>query len=134
MVGGDDVSTLGTQSILKSVKKFLGLADDYDVFDLDIIMHINTVFTDLHQVGLGKEDAFYIEDDTATWGDFLGDEKNMNSVKTYVAMSVRLLFDPPTTSFAIQAMEKQLEKLEWRLHVQSEQNRILSSTVPITTE
>lgn len=104
-------------SILTSTKKVLGIAADYEAFDVDILMHINSVFSILHQLGLGPEDGFVIEDDTATWDAFLGDDPRINSVKTYVYLRVRLMFDPPTTSYLIESTRKQAEELEWRLNV-----------------
>lgn len=116
-------------SILNTTKKILGLAEDYTVFDLDIIIHINSVLNVVTQLGIGPEDGFMIEDATATWEDFLGSDKRMNAVKTYVYLRVRLLFDPPTTSYLINAMESQCRELEWRLNVTREGEQWLN---PIT--
>lgn len=104
-------------SILNSTKKALGLDAGYDAFDPDIIMHINSVFSTLQQLGVGPEDAFAIEDESSTWDSFIGSNKNINSVKSYMYLRVRLLFDPPATSFAIAAFEKQIKEVEWRLSV-----------------
>lgn len=104
-------------SILNSVKKVLGIQEDYTAFDVDIVMHINTVFSILHQLGLGPEDGFMIEDDTETWDTFLGDDLRLNSVKTYVYLKVRLMFDPPSTSYLIESFNRQAQELEWRLNV-----------------
>lgn len=106
-----------TDSILDSTKKVLGIEASYTAFDTDIVMHINSVFSTLHQLGIGPIEGFEIEDQTTQWSDFLGTETRLNSVKTYVYLRVRLLFDPPTTSFAIAAMQKQAEEYEWRLNV-----------------
>lgn len=106
-----------SDSILTSTKKMLGIAEDYTAFDVDILMHINTVFSTLNQLGIGPEAGYMIEDATPTWDAFLGDDLRKNSVKTYVYLSVRLLFDPPQTSFHIQAMRDQQKELEWRLNV-----------------
>lgn len=107
-------------SILSSVKKILGLDDDYDVFDLDIVLHINSVFADLQQIGIGPVDGFQITGDAETWDAYLGTEMNLNAVKSYVYLRVRLLFDPPGTSYHINAMQEQITKMEWRLNVQRE--------------
>jgi len=107
-------------SILKSVKKILGLDVSFTHFDFDILIHINTVFTTLNQLGIGPENGFEIEDDTALWTTFLGSTPRWNAVKTYVWLKVRMLFDPPTTSFHIQAMEKQIEEVEYRLQINRE--------------
>ena len=104
-----------TDRILESVKKVLGIAPEYLVFDQDIVMHINSAFSVLHQLGVGTDEPFMIEDETATWTEFLGTERGVNSVKSYVYLRVRLLFDPPATSFALSAMEKQIEELGWRI-------------------
>lgn len=116
-------------SILNTTKKILGLTEDYTVFDLDIIIHINSILNVVTQLGIGPEDGFMIEDATATWEDFLGSDKRMNAVKTYVYLRVRLLFDPPTTSYLINAMESQCRELEWRLNVTREGEQWLN---PIT--
>lgn len=108
------------QSILISTKKILGLAPDYTVFDLDIITHINTALTTLTQLGVGPAEGFMIEDDEAEWGDFLSEDLMLNQAKTYVYLKVRLVFDPPVTSFAIAAFEKQIQEIEWRLSVHRE--------------
>ncbi len=109
-----------TNSILDSTKKILGIAADYDVFDNDIVMHINSVFSTLNQLGVGPEFGFAIEDDTATWDDFLGTDLRLNNVKTYMYLRVRLLFDPPQTSYLISALKEQFQEIEWRLSVQRE--------------
>lgn len=106
-----------SDSILNSTKKILGIEAAYTAFDLDVMTHINSVFLTLNQLGVGPVDGFMIEDETAQWGDFLGSNKNLNAVKTYVYLRVRLLFDPPTTSFTITALQEQLKELEWRLNV-----------------
>jgi hypothetical protein len=110
------------QSILTSTKKILGIAEDYLVFDLDIITHINTAFSTLTQLGVGPADGFMIEDATALWTDFdpVDDNINFNSVRSYVFLKVKQLFDPPTTSYLIDATQKQIEELEWRLNVDRE--------------
>lgn len=110
-----------TENILDSTKKVLGLDADYKAFDEDIKMHINSVFSILHQLGVGPDEGFFLVDDAAVWDDFIQDRKNINLVKTLVYLRVRLLFDPPATSFAIAAMEKQITEFEWRLNVQREE-------------
>lgn len=105
-------------SILTSVKKLLGIAEEYEAFDADIIMHINTVFTILNQLGVGT-DGFYITDKTAVWEDFIPG-RGIEAVKTYVGLKVRTMFDPPTNSAVMQAIEKNISELEWRLNVAAE--------------
>lgn len=103
-------------SILGSTKKALGLPEDYDVFDPDVVMHINTTFSTLQQLGVGPDTGFSIEDETTQWVSYLGGNNILNSVKTYMMLKVRMLFDPPATSFLLTAFEKQIGELEWRLN------------------
>lgn len=110
-------------SILNSTKKMLGIAEDYTVFDLDIITHINTAFSTLAQLGVGPLSGFMIEGNSEVWDDFIGIDRQYNSVKSYVFLRVRLLFDPPSTSYLILAYEKQIEELEWRLNTHREETQ-----------
>lgn len=108
-------------SILTSIKKLLGIAEDYAEFDTDIIIHINTAFSKLNQLGVGPEEGFSIKDKTSVWTEFLADAKNLESVKTYVYLIVRLVFDPPQSSAVMTSMENTINQLEWRLNVAAEQ-------------
>lgn len=105
-------------SILTSIKKLLGISKDYTQFDDDIIMHINSVFMSLTQLGVGPAEGFSIEDDSAYWEDFVDIENNLqlHAVKTYVYLKVKLLFDPPLSSSVIEATNRQIAELEWRLN------------------
>lgn len=105
------------ESILKTIKKMLGLPEDYDAFDQDLIIHINSVFSNLDQIGVAPLGGFYITDATAKWSEFFNDELPLHNIKTLVYLKVRLIFDPPATSFAITAMENQIKEQEWRLSV-----------------
>lgn len=105
------------ESILTSIKKFLGPTAEYEHFDPDIIMHINSVFMDLAQLGVGPSEGFTIEDDTSVWTDFFPEGKNLEAVKSYMNLRVKLLFDPPSSSAVIAAMERQIAQWEWRLNV-----------------
>lgn len=107
-------------SILTSIKKILGIEAEYTAFDIDILMYTNSVFSTLNQLGIGPENGFSIEDATPTWDAFLGNDLSLNPVKTYVSLRVRLLFDPPTTSYLMDAIKQQIQELEWRLNVQRE--------------
>lgn len=109
-----------SESILNSTKKVLGMTEDYTAFDVDIIMHINTVLNTLTDLGIGPVEGFMITDKNAVWSDFIGDNINLNAVKTYTFYKVRLAFDPPASSFAVTALEKQAQELEWRLNVRRE--------------
>ena len=103
-------------SILTSIKKLLGIAEEDTSFDQDIIMHINTVFAVLSQLGVGPANGFSIEDDSAIWGDYLGNATNLELVKSYIYMKVRSMFDPPTSSILADAMNKNISELEWRIN------------------
>jgi hypothetical protein len=107
-------------SILISTKKVLGIADDYTAFDIDIIMHINSVFSMLTQMGVGPAEGFFIEDDTAEWGDYIANDNVYNMIRSYMFLKVRMLFDPPSTSFLVTAMEKQIGEYEWRISTHRE--------------
>lgn len=104
-------------SILTSIKKLLGIEEEYTQFDNDIIMHINTVFLNLTQLGVGPAEGFLIEDDSATWDDFIGDSNQLQAVKTYVYLKVKLLFDPPLSSSVTESINRIISELEWRLNV-----------------
>ena len=110
------------ESILRSIKKFLGIDAEYDHFDPDIIMHVNSVFMDLWQLGVGPYEGFEIEDDTTTWEDFLQGSGKFNAVKSYMELRVKLLFDPPSSSAVIEAYKREIDKWEWRLNVAAETN------------
>ena len=109
-----------SDSILTVTKKMLGLEADYTAFDIDVLVHINSVFATLQQLGVGPEDGFFVIDDSAVWADYIADKNILNSVKSYMYLKVRLLFDPPTTSFALDALNKCAQELEWRLNVASD--------------
>ena len=108
------------ESILISIKKLLGITEEYNQFDPDIIMHINSVFMILTQLGVGPAEGFSIEDDTSVWSDFIQDIKKLESVKTYIYLKVKLLFDPPLSSAVIESMNRLINELEWRLNVAAE--------------
>lgn len=105
------------QSILNSTKKILGVDEQYEVFDLDIMTHLNAAFGTLTQLGLGPEEGFMIEDATAEWSEYTPlSGPQLNMIKTYVYLKVRMLFDPPGTSFLLSAMNDQVKEYEWRLN------------------
>ncbi|QJD49589.1 virion structural protein [Gordonia phage Secretariat] len=109
-----------SESILDSTKKILGIDAEYDAFDMDIIMHINSALSTLNQLGLGPEEGFMIQDSSEEWGDLLEEDMRLNSIKTYVYLKVRIIFDPPSTSFVLTAMQEQIKELEWRLNTYRE--------------
>ncbi len=112
-------------SVLTSIKKMLGITEEYTHFDLDIIMHINSVFSTLTQLGVGPPEGYFIEDDWASWDEFLPENKNLlGFVKSYMLLKVRLLFDPPLSSAVIESMNRQISELEWRITVAAESEKL----------
>lgn len=109
-------------SILKSTKKILNIPEDYNAFDLEVLTMINSAFSDLNDLGVGPKAGFVVNDDTSVWSDFTEDVVQQNSIRTYVYLKARLLFDPPATSFHIKAMEDQIKELGWRINVRRESN------------
>lgn len=107
-------------SILLSVKKMLGISKEYDHFDSDLIMHINSVFLILNQLAVGPKTPFSITGEDETWNDFFSDSVTIDLVKSYTYLKVRLIFDPPTTGVLHEAMERQIQEFEWRLNTQVE--------------
>lgn len=105
-------------SILTSVKKLLGIEAEYTHFDADIIMHINAALMTLTQLGVGPAEGFFISDLTATWGAFIGTRTDIEAIKLFVALKVRLMFDPPSSSYVLDAMKNQIQEMEWRINIQ----------------
>lgn len=114
-------------SILTSIKKMLGIQEDYVHFDPDITMHINSVFMILSQLGVGPEGGYRIEDKTNTWDEYISEEDNLDAIKTYIHLQVKLLFDPPQSSAVIDAMKRMVDQIEWRLNVEAEHNNSINS-------
>jgi len=111
------------ESILTSIKKLLGIAEEYTHFDADIIMHINSVLMVLNQLGVGPNEGFRIEDETSTWTDFIPDSTpvKLEAVKSYIYLKVRLLFESSSLSSAtIAAINEMIREYEWRLNVAAE--------------
>ena len=107
-------------SILTSVKKIIGISEEDESFDTDLIMHINSVLMILNQLGVGPEDGFSITDKSAVWTDLIGDNKLIEATKTFVGLKVRLIFDPPTSSAVLDSINKTISELEWRINVMVE--------------
>lgn len=112
-----------TDSILESVKKLLGADPDYSVFDPDIIMCINSAFGTLQQLGVGPIDGFRIDGPEDMWNTYTTNGNFIDEVKTYVYMRVKLMFDPPSSSFVLDSYKEQIKELEWRLSVKSDEYR-----------
>lgn len=108
------------ESILTSIKKLLGIDEEYEHFDSDIIMHVNSVFMILNQLGVGPAEGFSIKDKTATWEDFVTDLTKVEAIKSYVYLKVKLLFDPPLSSSVMESINRTISELEWRINVAAE--------------
>lgn len=108
------------ESILTSIKKMLGITEEYDHFDQDIIIHINSVFMILTQLGVGPPEGFFIEDSSATWTDFVEDTSKIEGIKSYMYMKVKLLFDPPDRAALMESYNRLISEFEWRLNVAAE--------------
>ena len=107
------------ESILLSIKKLLGIMPEYTHFDDDIIIHINTAFAALNQLGIGPKGGFMIVDENSAWEEYTT-ETNLNMVKTYIYLKVRLLFDPPTSTALIESINRTISELEWRIFLEGD--------------
>lgn len=107
-------------SILTSIKKLLGIDEGYKHFDQDLIIHINSVLAVLVQLGVGPEEGFSISDESSVWEDFIPNSPKLGFVKSYTCLKVRLLFDPPLGSATIEAINRQISELEWRIQVEAD--------------
>lgn len=104
-------------SILMTIRKLV-CGDPYaDHFDTDLLVHINACFSILNQLGVGPESGFVVTDETQSWSSYVADNRILNMVKTYVTLKVKKIFDPPLTSSVLEAMDKEINQLEWRLNV-----------------
>lgn len=108
-------------SILDSVKKILGIDSEDTNFDTDLIIHINSIFMSMNQMGIGPKNCFSISDKNDTWDDFIMGKMDYEPVKTYMSLRVKMVFDPSASSVVTEAMNKMASELEWRLYVASGQ-------------
>lgn len=115
-------------SILTSTKNILGLDESYTAFDLDVITHINSAFSTLSQLGVGPVGGITIEDKSTEWGSLSIPTVQLNMVRTYIYLKVKMLFDPPTTSFLIDAANAQIREQEWRLSALRDEANELEET------
>lgn len=106
------------ESILLTIKKMIGPSIDYPAFETDLIVHINTALMVLNQIGIGPVEGFQITGEDETWHDLIGDAKNLDAVKTYIYLRVRMAFDPPSTGAMTDAFKEMIKEYEWRLNVQ----------------
>lgn len=109
-------------SILDSIKKLLGIQPEYRAFDEDLIIHINTVFAVLNQIGIGPREGFFIVDESTNWDEYMSDI-NQASVRTYVYLKVRLLFDPPGSGILVDSINRMISELEWRLYLEGDSSK-----------
>lgn len=110
-------------SILEDIKKLLGIPNDYNAFDTDVVININSAFSTLLQLGVGPKDGFFITSNSELWSDFITREVDVNKflfIKQYVYLSVRLIFDPPSSSSVMNAYKEKLDELTWRINVMEE--------------
>ena len=114
-----------SDSILNSIKKLLGLGSEYKAFDTDVMIHINSVLSTLHQLGVGPKEGYAITGDEQTWSEFLKDYPLVQQVKSYVYLRVRLLFDPPPHAFMLTAVQEQIKEMEWRMIEQAGEERMV---------
>jgi len=121
-------TNVNPDSILQSVKKNLGLTPEHTEFDPDIILHINSCLSKLTQLGIGPKNTVFITDDNDTWSLLYSDPK-YNMIRTYIYLSVRLLFDPPSTTTMYEAFQRKIEELEWRLYMLFDESEIENDTV-----
>ncbi len=109
-----------SESILTSIKKVLGIEEEYEHFDSDLVMHINSALMNVSQLGIGPSSGFNITDKSDTWAGVLGEREDLAAIKTYIYLKVRLIFDPPQMGYFVEAIKDQCKELEWRLNVQME--------------
>ena len=106
-------------SILNDVKEAIGIVQDYTVFDSQLIICINSVFSTLHQPGIGPEEGFSIDGPETKWEDYV-ESKRFDFIRSYMIMKVHVMFDPPTSSVAMDALNKQIAEYEWRINSEVE--------------
>ena len=112
-----EVNISNNDSILTSIKKLMGLTEEYDAFDQDILILINSVLFELEQIGVKAKDGFTLSDKTAVWSDYSDDDRLLNALKPYIYMKTKLTFDPPTSSGALDSMNRIIDRFEWRINL-----------------
>lgn len=110
------------ESILDTIKKMLGVESEYEAFDVDIIVGINSALMALHQIGVGEE-PFLITGKEETWNDYFSGRPDIESIKTYIFLKVKMGFDPPTSSFVLEAQKELLKEYEWRIYIQCDRDK-----------
>ena len=112
-----EVNISNNDSILTSIKKLMGLTEEYDAFDQDILIFINSVLFELEQIGVKAKDGFSLSDKTAVWSDYSDDDRLLNVLKPYIYMKTKITFDPPTSSGALDSMNRIIDRFEWRINL-----------------
>lgn len=107
-------------SILTSIKKLLGIAEEYKHFDTDLIMHINSALSVLTQLGVGPSDGFRITDESTIWSEFISEDQDLEVIKSYIYLKVKLLFDPPLSSAVMESTNRMISEFEWRIQVKAD--------------
>lgn len=115
-----EVNISNNDSILTSIKKLMGLTEEYDAFDQDILILINSVLFELEQIGVKAKEGFVLSDKTAVWSDYSDDDRLLNALKPYIYMKTKLTFDPPTSSGALDSMNRIIDRFEWRINLYSD--------------
>lgn len=110
-----------TDSILDTIKNMLGLDSEYDAFDVELINYINSAFFVLSQLGIGPSEGFFISGQSEIWSDYVDSKSNLKAIQTFIKLKVQLLFDPPSNSFVVDAINKQMDELIWRLCLEAEE-------------
>lgn len=116
-------------SILTSIKKLLGIGEEDTSFDPDIIMHINSVFFILRQIGVNPQKRFSITNKVAVWGDYVLPDQDLEIIKSYIYLKVRLLFDPPLSGAAVELMKSSASELEWRIMVDVDPKPVIEEVI-----
>lgn len=122
-MGTKGVGNRMDESILNSIKKLLGIVKEDTDFDTDIIIHINSILSVISQFGVGPAGGYSITGESERWSDFLKEDKLLNSVKTYVYLRVRLLFDPPSSSAVLESFNRTISEFEWRINLSAEDKK-----------
>ena len=112
-----EVNISNNDSILTSIKKLMGLTEEYDAFDQDILILINSVLFELEQIGVKAKDGFSLTDKTVVWSDYSDDDRLLNVLKPYIYMKTKVAFDPPTSSGALDSMNRIIDRFEWRINL-----------------
>ena len=112
-----EVNISNNDSILTSIKKLMGLTEEYDAFDQDILILINSVLFELEQIGVKAKDGFSLTDKTVVWSDYSDDDRLLNVLKPYIYMKTKVTFDPPTSSGALDSMNRIIDRFEWRINL-----------------